>query len=391
MIAGALSVVVALALAGDPPDAAAVPQAAPPSVNAPSVNAPSGNAPSGSAPSGSAPSGGAPSGPAAPAAAPAPYVAVMRPATDDPLLQEVSSRIRSELAASGFESRFVDCGEPTETRIPCPGPEATASIALGRDDGIVELDVRAIMPDGLELSRHVRVLDRDGGQDPSVLAVRAVELLRDLRLNARRRPSPLPSSPAVDPEEPKIPAPPPPPPRWSLSTGIGVLASPALGEPGIAPALGARLAAGAVVSPRWATVLTFAGPFNSTFATAPTAQASLMQALGTLELRFRFPFRLVRPFVAALTGINYLRANVSSDSTNGLPRISTAWVPLFGAGGGLSYGLGERFSVGAEAEVFATVPDMLLEVDENGKNGVILGRAGAPSVLVTADVTLMLP
>ena len=113
-------------------------------------------------------------------------MAVVRPGTHDPLLQEASSRIRSELAASGLESRLVDCAEPTEAAR-CPGPDAAAAISLGRKDGVVEIDVRAFLPDGLELARHVACSTATAVEDPSVLAVRAVELLRDLRLNAQRR------------------------------------------------------------------------------------------------------------------------------------------------------------------------------------------------------------
>ncbi|HEY6477189.1 MAG TPA: hypothetical protein VI456_11455 [Polyangia bacterium] len=368
MIAGALSVVLALALAGDPPDPAApdvvVPEAAASAVATPAAEPP------------------------APPVAPArgSFVAVVRPATPDPLLQEASSRIRSELAASGLESRLVDCAEPTEA--PCPGPDAAAAIALGRRDGVVEIDVRAFLPDGFELARHVRVLDRDGGQDPSVLGVRAVELLRDLRLNAQRRAPPGPPKPAEDPEEPKIPLPPPPPPRWRVSTGVAALGAPPTGKPGFGPSLGAALRGAAILDPRLVTVLTIAGPFDTAFSTTDE-QASLIQALATLELRYRFPARVVQPFVAVLTGINYLRETLTSPATTDAltPALSTAWVPLFGAGGGVSYDLGERFSIVAEAEIFATAPDVLVELDNN----TVVARTGTPSILVTADLTLTLP
>jgi hypothetical protein len=362
VIAGAL-VALVLALAGDPPRPPVAPEAAAP---APDPTAP-------------APAVGLAAGQ---------FVAVVRPVTQDPLLQEASSRIRSELAASGLESRLVDCSEPTEA--PCPGPDAAAAIALGRKDGVVEIDVRAFLPDGFELSRHVRVLDRDGGEDPSVLGVRAVELLRDLRLNAQRRVPLGPPKPAEDAEEPKIPLPPPPPPRWRLSTGAAALGAPPTGEPGFGPSVGATLRGAAILDPRLVIVLTIAGPFNSTFSSTPdNGKATLLQALATLELRYRFPSRVVQPFVAVLTGVNYLRENLTSQQTiqNQVPSVSTAWVPLFGAGGGVSYEFGERFSVGAEAEIFATTPNMLVEVDQN----TVVARTGAPSVLLTADLGLTLP
>ncbi len=378
MIAGVLWVALVLALAGDPPLA---PDAAPPAPDAaPSAPDAATPAPDTAAP---APDTAAP----APAAGlgPGQFVAVVRPVTQDPLLQEASSRIRSELTASGLPSRIVDCAEPTEA--PCPGPEAAAAIALGRKDGVVEIDVRAFLPDGFELSRHVRVLDRDGGGDPSVLGVRAVELLRDLRLNAQRRAPPGPPKPAEDAEEPKIPLPPPPPPRWRVSMGAAALAAPPTGEPGFGPSLGATLRGAAILDPRLFVVLTLAGPFNSTLSTLNEGQASLIQALATLELRYRFSTRLVTPFVAVLTGINYLRETLTSPGTNQVPSVSTAWVPLFGVGGGVSYDFAGRFSVGAEAEIFATTPNMLVEVDNN----TVVARTGLPSILLTADFGLTLP
>jgi hypothetical protein len=366
VIAGALSVALVLAVAGDLPGPAG-PDRAPPAAEAPNTTPAPAEAPAPTI-----------------ALAPGQFVAVVRPAMQDPLLQEASSRIGSELAASGLRSRLVDCGEPTEA--PCPGPDAVAAIALSRKEGVVEIDVRAYLPDGFELSRHVPVLDRDGGQDPTVLAVRAVELLRDLRLNAQRRAPPGPPPPAVDGEEPKIPLPPPPPPRWRLSAGAAVLGAPPAGDPGFGPSLGAALRAGAILSPRLVTVLTIAGPFNSTFVTPSNGQAALLQALATLELRYQFPTPLVQPFVAVLTGVNYLRENLT---LNGVPTpsFSTAWVAMFGAGAGVSYDFGQRFSVGVEAEIFVTAPYILVEVD----NSQVVARTGLPSMLLTIDFSVLLP
>jgi hypothetical protein len=370
VIAGAFSVVVVLAVAGDLP-APAGPEIVTPEAPAPAAEPPVMKPP----PPTAVPAAGQ-------------FVAVLRPVTADPLLHEASSRIRSELAASGLPSQLVDCGEPTE--VPCPGPEAFAAIALGRRDGVVEIDVRAFLPDGFELARHVRVLDRDGGQDPEVLAVRAVELLRDLRLNVQRRAPPGPPKPATDAEEPQIPLPPPPPSRWWLSTGVGTLSAPRTNQPGVWPALGATLAAGMIVAPRWATVLTFAGPFNSAFgAPVDNGQATLLQALATVELRYRFSPRVVRPFVSVLSGINYLRENLTDPnaSSGRAPSLTTAWVPLFGGGGGISCEFGKRFSAGAEAEIFATAPPVLVE----GYNQTVMARTGAPSIFVAADLSLAFP
>ena len=94
-------------------------------------------------------------------------VAVRRPPPGDTVLEEAGSRIRSELSAMGLEGQFVDCPPNAASgRGDCPDVAAPAIISLTRDDGVVEIGVRTVLPDGLELSRHVRVLSPDGGDDP---------------------------------------------------------------------------------------------------------------------------------------------------------------------------------------------------------------------------------
>ena len=353
MIAGALWVGLVFAVAGDPL-AAAAPAAAP-----------------------------APPPPPAPASS---VVAVARPPAGDAILDEASTRIRSELAASGIESSLVDCETGAAADSPgCAGHAAAATISLAREDGVAEIDVSVTLPDGLELRRHVRVLPRDGGDDPSVLAVRAVELLRDVRLNARPRPPAGPHSPARDDEDPKLPLPPPPPPpRWRLSSGAAVLAAPAFQGQGIGPALGLALSAGAVLDSHFAVFMTLAGPFDSSFGPVDLRTGALAQAIATLELRYRFMLGPLQPFGAVLTGVNYLR---ESETGNGLaPLVTSAWVPAFGAGGGVSTELWERFTASVEADAFVTAPDVLAYVENQ-----IVGRAGAPSLLIQANVGLVLP
>jgi hypothetical protein len=342
-----------------------------------------------------------PAPPPTEAAAPAPssIVGVRRPPPGDSVLAEAGSRLRSELAAMGLEGQFVDC-PPTETDPgACPDAQATATISLARrDDGIVEIGVRTILPDGLELSRHVRVLARDGGDDPAVLAVRAVELLRDLRLTGQRPPPPRPTGPARDDEEPEIPLPPPPPPPpplWRLSTGVAMLASPASNEPGVGPALGVTISAGAVVAPRLLVFASFAGPFDTSLA-APTtilypAPGRLVQALATLELRFRFLTGPLEPFGSVLTGVNYLKATIPGADTNMATSISSAWVPLFGVGGGVSWSFWKRFYACVNAAVFGTQPDQLVNFKDQFQNDHYVARTGAPSILLSSAVGLSLP
>jgi hypothetical protein len=323
-------------------------------------------------------------------------VAVMRPPRGDALLEEAGSRIRSELAAMGLAGQFVDC-PPEAATDPgaCPGLEGNAMISLARADGVVEISVRTIFPDGLELRRHVRVFSHDGGEDPAVLAVRAVELLRDLRLTGQRpRPRRL-TGPARDDEEPKIPLPPAPPPRWRLSTGAAVLGSPAHGQPGVGPALGLAISAGAVIGPHLLVVASFAGPFDTSLSVAnkyyrPTT-GTLVQAVATLELRFKFRAGPFEPFGGVLTGINYLKETVANADPTTAPLNASAWAPLFGIGGGVSWSFWKQFYACLDATVFVSQPVILVNIEDLLGENHVVARTGAPSILLSSSVGLALP
>ena len=334
-----------------------------------------------------------------PVAAPEPVVvaapvAVMRPPPGDAVLEETGSRIRSELAAMGLEGRFVDC-PPEAATDPgaCPDLDANATISLAREDGVVEISVRAILPDGLELRRHVRVFPHDGGDDPSVLAVRAVELLRDLRLTGPR--PRRPTGPAQDDEDPKIPLPPPPSPRWRLSTGAAVLGSPAHGQPGVGPAWGVAISAGAVVAPHLLVSASVAGPFNTSLSVPNTfvrpTTGTLVQAVATLELRFKFRAGPLEPFGAVLTGVNYLKETIDGTDTMTAPLMATAWAPMFGIAGGVSWSFWNRFYVCLDGTVFVTQPVILVNVEDQGDKNHVVARTGAPSLLLGASAGLALP
>jgi hypothetical protein len=337
-----------------------------------------------------------------PAPTPAPVaVAVMRPPRGDAVLEETGSRIRSELAAMGLEGEFVDCPPEAATDPDaCPDLEAAATISLAREAGVVQISVRTILPDGLELRRHVRVFAHDGGDDPSVLAVRAVELLRDLRLTGQRPRPHRPTGPARDDEDPKIPLPPPPPPvppRWRLSAGGALLASPAHGRPGVGPESGVAISAGAVIGPRLLLFASFVGPFDTSISALnpgePLATGRLVQALVTLELRFKFRAGPLEPFGALLTGLNYLKETVTVPGGEGttVPKTGSAWVPMFGIGGGVSWSFWKRFYLCADAAAFVTQPTILVNIVDRFGGDHVVARTGDPSILISSSAGLALP
>ncbi|HVV49618.1 MAG TPA: hypothetical protein VHO06_08160, partial [Polyangia bacterium] len=317
----------------------------------------------------------------------------MPPPDGDGVLDEATTRIRAELIASGVPRDRIDCrrdAPPAEGG--CPDGAVYATIALAREDGVAEIDVSLAAPGGLEKRRHVRVLARDGGDDPSVLAGRAVELLRDLQTSARPRVAAGPAGPARDDEEP-MPLQPPPqddeppkPParRWRLGAGVAALASPALRGQGVAPAPGPVLSAGVILTRNLSLALTGAGPFGADIGTVAARDGKLAQALATLELRGRLTVGPVEPFAAVLTGVNYVRETVTGGEM--ATSVASAWVPAFGAGIGLSAPLWRRFVATLEIDAFVTQPQLVAYVDNN-----LAARTGAPSVLVTVTGGLALP
>src|SRR6185312_13950442 len=112
-----------------------------------------------------------------------PVVSIDRPAQADAILAEASLRLRAELAASGYDSRIVSCDvDPLAGPADCPRDETVASISLARAADATSIFVSSKLKSGLELRRQVRVRNDDGGSDATLLAVRAVELLRDLQV-----------------------------------------------------------------------------------------------------------------------------------------------------------------------------------------------------------------
>lgn len=343
---------------------------------------------------GEVPPAPAPAAASAPAASPvpdappaAPAVAVAMPPAGDAVLAEASTRIRAELAASGIASTQVEClPGGAAARAGCPVAPASATIALTREDGVAVIDVLLTPPGGPALRRRIPVFPRDGGDEPSVLAVRAVELLRDLRPAARR---PAPVGPAHDDEEPKpfrpeVP-PPPPPSRWRFATGAAALAS--LQRPSVGPAFGVALSAGVLLRPPISVFLTVAGPFTTGISSPDPnspGSATVSEGLATLELRYRFERGAVQPFGALLTGINYVREAAAQNTMN--TATSSTLVAAFGGAGGISFEYHDSFTATVEAQAFVTSPAVSAYV-----NGVLSAKVGIPSILVLANAGVALP
>lgn len=304
-------------------------------------------------------------------------VAVIRPPPGDPLLQEASARIQLEVAAVGHQSRLVDCPRPEGSEAnQCASLSSAVRIWLSREEGAVIIQVVATLADELELRRHVRVVPADGGDDPAVLAVRAVELLRDIYLDVPRvAPPPVRSAApetaasATEPRAAAISA--------RVSAGIGVLD----GRGGLGPSVAPVFGLGETFPHRLAANATVAGPFLNDLA---GGLVSVRQWVVLFSLRYELGSSRARLFFGGATGLHYMTVSYSSPMPVAANTSTVA--PLLSGEGGASFRLVEWLFLVTEAQVFFTRPAN----EVSSLNGT-LGRAGAPSLLLDLSLSVSFP
>jgi hypothetical protein len=313
-------------------------------------------------------------------------VTVVDPPADDRILVEAGLRIRAELDAAGLSNRASTCPGGVGSG-GCDATASAAAIALSRQDGLATIRVIASLPDGYELHRLIRVPPPAGGDDPSVLAVRAVELLRDIYLEVPRElvyrepPRPAPGSPPVvtRPAETS-----PPSDRKPLRVYLG--AAMLQGRRGLGPAIAPVV--GVAVPLRYGISLAggAAGPFQRLVGDAATGTASTTQALATFGARFELSFGRVTPFAAFATGLHYIRAEGTPAQMVGQTALSeSALAPLASIGVGASVWFRRWLAVTAQLDSFFTEPmtDVIV-------SNVVVGRAGGPSMLAQLGLSASL-
>jgi hypothetical protein len=316
-------------------------------------------------------------------------VTVVEPPADDRILVEAGMRIRSELDAAGLSNRALTCAGGVGS-IGCDAKASAAAIALSRQDGLATIRVIASLPDGYELHRLIHVPPAAGGDDPSVLAVRAVELLRDIYLDVPRE--------LAYREEPK-PAPPPPPPvaiaavapepvvplerqPMRVFLGAAVLG----GRRGLGPAIAPVLSVTVPIRYGFALAGTTAGPFSRLVGDADTGTASTTQAVATVGGRFEVSIGPITPFVSLASGVHYIRAEgTPTPAVYQYPKSRSAWAPLFAAGAGISVWFRRWLAATAQVETFYTQPMTDIRV-----SGMVVGRAGGPSLLAQVGLSASL-
>jgi hypothetical protein len=338
-------------------------------------------------------------------------VVILRAAGDDEVLAEAATRLQAELRAAGFEVVLMDpaaLGEPGPARPAgtpagsggdlrermdraAQGAGAFAAASLSRSAAGATVDLWIV--DRVTKKMVVRSVTGAGASAPSVLAVRAVELLQAslLEASARRSDEPIPG----DVERWIAPPPLPPAPALGLLEGVTMAAGVALlqSADGIGPAVGPalRVSLGArrgpappdrtALSPAspgapasFAGRLTVAGPALAPALAGEAGTVSVRQELALLELVYAFPARgpLV-PVLSAGAGAYHLHIAGAPD-----PPLRAAegdvWAALAGAGAGVGLRLTERAALLADAQVLFTQPRPVVQLASE-----MLGTAGRPT------------
>jgi hypothetical protein len=238
--------------------------------------------------------------------------------------------------------------------------------------------VIATLPDGYELHRLIRVAGPEGGDDPSVLAVRAVELLRDIYLDIPRD-FPRREAPPSEAGRPAAvaiaPAPPANGDRKPLRLFLG--AAVLTGRRGLGPAVAPILSVALPVAYGISLAATASGPFQRLIGDATTGTASTTQALVMVGGRYELAFGNVSPFATLATGIHYIRAELTpNQAMNEFAVASDTIKPLLAAGAGVSVWVRRWLAATAQIESFYTFPvtDVIVSDD-------LIGRAGGPSLI----------
>lgn len=286
-----------------------------------------------------------------------PVVSIDRPAQADAILAEASLRLRAELAASGYDSRIVSCDvDPLAGPADCPRDETVASISLARAADGTSIFVSSKLKSGLELRRQVRVRNDDGGADATLLAVRAVELLRDLQVTVA-------TAAAVDSEDPRplepFAQPGPPgasrPPRWHLVAGGSSLMIPWSHRSSVKPAFGGLIGVGRRYGEHVLAIVQAAGPFTDSLpiaqqdGTSVLADRFLYQAIAGLSVRIGRVSAVEGLFGAVFAGASYMHLNLNAPNLNGLTGQTLA--PMIAIGVGYTVRVTKSFSLTAELDL----------------------------------------
>lgn len=283
-------------------------------------------------------------------------VALVRPADDDAVLIDAFNRLHAELRIHAFEPLVLEA--TTTTRDPdglamaAQRADALACIAFVRHDGKTAVEVW--LADRVSGKITMRTLELSHTSDASsVLAIRAVDLLRaslrELDLVERPPPEVVGVDPRPVPEAVQALTAAPEP-LWSLrAEGTLVLDRPALG-----PAFGPSLGVTRRLSDRIDLGLTVAGPLLFGSWKTNEGAASVRQQLAWAEVRMHaFHSRALKLGANLALGEHYLYAQGQARSPL-MSRTDDVWSFLFG------FGLHAQWNMVTRVAVILSVRGLIL-------------------------------
>jgi hypothetical protein len=285
---------------------------------------------------------------------PASVVSIQRGDDEEAVVLEASLRLRSELATAGFAGEIVACTvDPVKGPVDCPQKDGQDSIALARVEGASSIFATSVLPSGRRTQRRLRVLDADGGNDATLIAVRAVELLRDAQLhvaaseNDSEEPTPLEPFAQVPPR--------PPPTHWAILAGIGALNVPWATQVPLFPVFGATLGIGRPLGSRAYVLLQASGPYLTyvpialeNFQYVPQDRA-LIQFPVLAMVRESWSSPRSGPFAAVRAGARIIHVQLGAPNLNGPS--DTTIILQAGFGLGWAVPVGARMFVTLEAHL----------------------------------------
>jgi hypothetical protein len=294
-------------------------------------------------------------------------VVLVQTGARDPMLEDAWHRLVAELRIHRFESETVELAEGVDLAQALAdtarAKEAIAAVALVRQNETTAVDVWLIdRVSGKTTLR--RIVVRPGADASSVLAIRAVDLLRASfrEFGAGERPPtdvadvdrrPVPEAVRAMSEEP--------PPVVTLAAGAMMLVE----FPGFGAAFGPSLGAFVRAADRFAVGAGVAGPLVGAKFSAHSGEASMTQALGIFEARLSIVQS--RAFQAG-PSLSFGAYHVGAAGIARPPLVSReddTWAAIGGGGGFFQARLWGDVSASLSARVFGVVPQVGVAVGDD--------------------------
>jgi hypothetical protein len=303
-------------------------------------------------------------------------IVLLRPTSSDPAILSAFAHLQGELTVHDFEVVVIDSnsGATADALEQVAEREgAVAAISLLRSRDVATADIWVSDRVTGKTSRRT-ISTPPNSEGPSVLAVRAVDLLRaSLR---EYGPSPKPPLDVIGAAPSGAPAhvldwaeaaAAPAPTRFALEAGVAMQTAPS----GFRPAYGPSIAVGYDPARTLALRLVFQGPLWGARYTTENASAMLLQEQLMAEVRWRFLDRSALSCAAlGVVGVHHL--SVQGEATAPYdPKRDAAWTGLAGVGLATEWRFAPGAALSLRARCLALAPKPVVNV---GADQVDFGR-----------------